>query len=133
MGSANFIRTLIALLACSLGCGDEGVSQEVTDSTDCASITDWQDQIECVYAKAELEIDNPDTLRTELETLSEPADRDLVLYRLAVNHPERAQDFCGQTTTRAYQDKCTQVLGRPHLGTKPRSKVAHPQVSGRAP
>ena len=68
-------------------------------------------------------IDDIDALETELSTLEEPGDRDMVLYRLAFNNPERATNFCARITTASFVEKCQQVLGRPHLGTIRRAKT----------
>ena len=129
MGATHFLRALIVVLPSSLGCESENESIEVTDSTDCSIIEDWQDQHECVYAKALMQVDDPQAMNAEISTLSEPTDQDMIFYRLAFNHPERAQEFCSQTQTRAFVEKCQQVLGRPHLGTKPRPKADHPQIT----
>ena len=76
-----------------------------------------------------MQVDDPRAMQAEISTFSDPTDQDMIFYRPAFNHPERAQEFCSQTQTRAFVEKCQQVLGRPHLGTKPRPKAEHPQIT----
>jgi hypothetical protein len=90
MGSTNFLRALIVVLAPTLGCGSEEESAEITESTDCSSIADWQDQHECVYEKALMQVDDPQAMQAEISKLSDPIDQDMIFYRLAFNHPERS-------------------------------------------
>ena len=40
----------------------------------------------------------------------------MVLYRLA-HYPSIANRFCARVTTEAFIEKCTQVMGRPHLSS----------------
>lgn len=54
-----------------------------------------------------------------LRELEDPVSRDLVRLRLAVANPADAGRLCHQVETRGAQEKCRQVLGRPHLGAGP--------------
>ena len=51
------------------------------------------------------------------ETLTkEPvATRDLLLLTLAIRNPSSAGQFCKQVRSKVAQEKCQQVIGRPHL------------------
>ncbi len=50
-----------------------------------------------------------------LAQVDDPLSRDLVRLRLAVESPDRAGWLCEGVETENAQDKCRQVLGRPHL------------------
>ena len=52
-------------------------------------------------------------------TQSSPQSADLLLLRAAVQRPHNGMTFCGLTTTKTAQEKCRQVIGRPHLSAKP--------------
>jgi len=116
-------------LFCSLfACGtEEGPGSAVDLGTDCASIEDWQSRLDCAYSLAEQHLDEPEALARELQTIDDAEDRDMILYRLAFNHPTEASRLCQQVKTRAFTEKCTQVMGRPHLGTSRKAKAAPPE------
>ena len=40
---------------------------------------------------------------------------DLLLLTLAVRHPSKAPVFCKKVQSKSAQEKCQQVIGRPHL------------------
>ena len=48
-----------------------------------------------------------------------PQSADLLLLRAAVQRPHQGMIFCGLTTTKTAQEKCRQVIGRPHLSATP--------------
>jgi hypothetical protein len=50
--------------------------------------------------------------------LSDPSSQDLLRLRLAVHDPSRNQWLCEDVATRSAQDRCRQVVGRPHLQQK---------------
>jgi hypothetical protein len=50
-----------------------------------------------------------------LAQVDDPLSRDLVRLRLAVGNPHRAGHLCRTVETEDAQEKCRQVLGRPHL------------------
>ena len=51
----------------------------------------------------------------------EIAQRDLLLLRLAVQHPSKSSHLCKRVQSKNAIEKCKQVIGRPHL-TTPRSQ-----------
>ena len=129
MGSTIRIQALIVAL---LGCADESASPSGGDATvsDCSTVADWQDRLDCAYGQAEPLVET-DELEAKLSTLEATEDRDMVLYRLAVNHPQQASRLCQMVTTRAFVEKCQQVVGRPHLSTTPRPSQPRPSPSPR--
>ena len=48
--------------------------------------------------------------------------RDIILLQLAVKHPTRANKLCHKVESSIAQEKCQQVIGRPHLQQSPPSK-----------
>ena len=62
-------------------------------------------------------------------TLSEqPVEtQDLLLLTLAIRNPAEAGKFCKKVTTDAANEKCRQVIGRPHL------QLSEPQPSDTKP
>jgi hypothetical protein len=133
MGSQNRLRALISGLAllCSLSaCDSEEGGGTVGPGTDCVSIEDWQSRLDCAYSLAEQHLDDPEALASELQTLDDAEDQDMILYRLAFNHPTEAPRLCKQVKTRAFTEKCKQVMGRPHLGTSRKAKAAPPEHRG---
>lgn len=71
----------------------------------------------CWYEAAR--VAEPAALPAVLERIEDPVARDLVLLRLAVDHPERANALCAQTRTPTGREKCDRVIGRPHLSGGP--------------
>lgn len=57
-----------------------------------------------------------DALAAALDRIPEEASRDLLVIRLAVDHPERAVALCTLARTAVGRGKCDRVVGRPHLG-----------------
>ena len=99
---------LAALLAaCSFGVVEDG---------DCARIPEGRARDDCHYALARTHAEDAARLDAVLSGMSDPAARDMVLLRLAVDLPARAPELCGRITTPAARDKCDKVVGRPHLG-----------------
>lgn len=104
------MATLIALLGgCLWGKGLEA----------CDAYGDPIAREECRYDEVKKVLDNPAGLEAALARIADQASHDLVLYRLAVDNPERATDLCRRTRTPAMQDKCAKVIGRPHLNSGP--------------
>ena len=58
-------------------------------------------------------------MRAEIDTLSDPVQRDLLRLRVATTEPARAGQLCAEVTTDFAREKCQQVLGRPHLQGAP--------------
>ena len=53
----------------------------------------------------------------QLQTIDDPLQRDLLLLQLAVLSPRHAPALCKRTESQNAQEKCRQVVGRPHLGS----------------
>ncbi len=71
-------------------------------------------------------VDDPAALDAALADIDDPRSRDLVLLRLAIDDPQRAGRLCEKVETEGAQDRCRQVLGRPHLRTTRRPPEAPP-------
>ena len=62
---------------------------------------------------------DPEAREMALEKL-DPTQQDLLLLQLAVQSPRQASQRCKEVRSQLAQEKCTQVIGRPHLQlTKP--------------
>ena len=53
----------------------------------------------------------------KLQAIDDPLQRDLLVLQLAVLSPRHAPALCKRTKSQNAQEKCRQVVGRPHLGT----------------
>ena len=115
---------MIALLLWLAGCGG---------SADCERVRDEVAREDCRFAKASaLYAADPRAFRSALEAIPTPESRDLVRLRLAIRDPAGAQVLCREVETPPAQEKCRQVLGRPHLTTAPRSAGARPPADAPA-
>ncbi|MCK6503757.1 hypothetical protein L6R53_10215 [Myxococcota bacterium] len=103
-----------ALLLLALGCARPPAS-----FADCATLRDPAAREDCRFTHARALLDQPQALQAALDSVAEPESRDLLLLRLAVAEPTRAAALCHQAATPGAQEKCRQVLGRPHLSTSP--------------
>ena len=63
-------------------------------------------------------LNNPKALEVELQKLSSPVEKDLVLLQLAVRQPKYARMLCKKIQTDNAKEKCQQIIGRPHLGAQ---------------
>lgn len=54
-------------------------------------------------------------IEAELAKIPDPAARDLARVRLAKTYPKLADRVCAGVEDPAFQEKCKQVTGRPHL------------------
>lgn len=59
-------------------------------------------------------------MRAEIEAVKDPLQQDLLRLRVATAEPSRAGALCAEVSTPFAQEKCQQVLGRPHLQGTPR-------------
>ncbi len=75
---------------------------------------------ECRYDNVKPLVKDDAALRAAVDTIPDPASRDLLLLRLAFDQPERAQALCTMVKTPAVREKCDKVVGRPHLAGPPR-------------
>ncbi|MDP2313356.1 MAG: hypothetical protein Q8P41_10655 [Pseudomonadota bacterium] len=75
---------------------------------------------ECRYDAVKPLVNDDQALRAAVDSMSDEASRDLLLYRLAVDNPQRAQSLCALTRTPVLREKCDKVIGRPHLAGPPR-------------
>ena len=74
-----------------------------------------------VYSPEEMQIlvENSERRQSTLAELS-LEQQDLLLLQLAVYNPTMAPQMCAEVQGNIAKDKCTQVIGRPHLQlTKP--------------
>ncbi len=71
----------------------------------------------------ELELDEYSALMSDWQSFDETVStmevtqRDLLLLRLAVQHPSQSAHLCNRVQTQNAIEKCKQVIGRPHLTT----------------
>jgi hypothetical protein len=54
-------------------------------------------------------------METEIATVTDPLEQDVLRLRLATEHPSLAASMCPAMTTAVGKEKCQQVIGRPHL------------------
>lgn len=99
---------LILLLACGR---EQGLAA-------CESQGDPIAREDCRYDAVKALIDDRPAFTAAVDTIQPDTSRDLLLYRLAVDNPTRAQELCRMVRTPATADKCQKVLGRPHLNPK---------------
>lgn len=99
------MAALIWLLA---ACGASG---------DCDT-REGRDRDACWYEQAKAA--TAETLPGVLDGVDDPATRDLLVLRLAVDRPEDAVRLCTLARTPAGRDKCSKVVGRPHMSGGPR-------------
>lgn len=116
---------LAALVALACGNGTPGTIGE------CAALSSATERETCRYTflkptVAGSRIDE-DTLDQGLVEISDATSRDLVLLRLAIAAPRHAAALCRRVHTAGAEEKCQQVLGRPHLGTQRRAPQPPPE------
>ena len=70
-----------------------------------------------------------ETLDAGLKEVGDEVSRDLVLLRLAIAAPKHAGALCQRVRTDGAAEKCSQVLGRPHLGTERRAPKPPPTAT----
>ncbi len=99
----------LVLLSLLAACGTDA-------SGDCGELPPGRALEECRYTRARAAAEQPEALDAALADIDDPASRDLLLLRLAVDLPARAPELCRRITTPAARDKCDKVVGRPHLG-----------------
>lgn len=104
------------LLSLLLACADP----EPETLPACAALSPPTAVEDCRYRLVSPLVSDPAALQAALGEITDDTSRDLLLLRLAVNHPDKASLLCRQTTTPPAQQKCQQVLGRPHLSRRPR-------------
>jgi len=110
VGGVQGVAALIALLG---GClWGKGLAA-------CDAYGDPIAREECRYDEVKKVMSDPTALDAALAHIADEASHDLVLYRLAVDNPDRASELCRRTRTAAMQDKCAKVIGRPHLNSGP--------------
>ncbi|MEL6345509.1 MAG: hypothetical protein AAFV53_20540 [Myxococcota bacterium] len=112
MAAANAVW----LLTLALGC-----TPSPETLADCAALAEGPRE-ECRFTMVEPMLSDMAAVEQAVKTIPESLSRDVLLYRLAVAHPDRASHLCRMTETAGIQEKCRQVLGRPHLSTRPRPK-----------
>jgi len=101
------VIALLLLLACAGGTPETMV--------DCAALGDITAREDCRLALVSAQIDDPDAMRAMIKEIPAPESRDLLRIRIAVQDPARGAPLCKDAETAPAQQRCTQVLGRPHL------------------
>ena len=115
---------MIALLLWLVGCGAPA---------DCDRVRGEVAREDCRFERATVLYEtDPRAFRSALDGIPTPESRDLVRLRLAIRDPAGAQVLCREVETPPAQEKCRQVLGRPHLTTAPRSAGARPPADAPA-
>lgn len=117
--SLTHLTHLTGLTILMWGCEGGGAPAPETVAA-CAALAGATEREECRYRLVEPLLADPAALQAALKDIAEPESRDLLLLRLATRHPDKASLLCRQVTTAAAREKCQQVLGRPHLSTRPR-------------
>lgn len=88
---------------------------------DCAALKDPVKHENCLFERATLERGKgPDALELFLKSVPEATSRDLIRLRLAIADPAQAGPLCDRAETPPVKEKCRQVLGRPHLRSRPK-------------
>lgn len=103
---------LLGLAACS--------EPEPEALADCAALSDVGEREECRYGFVAPLVGDTKALDAALAQIPEVESRDLLLLRLAIAEPRKAKKLCERVTTPGAEERCRQVLGRPHLQTTPR-------------
>ena len=95
---------------------------------DCDALSVPTERENCRFEMIQPLMDDSDALMAALDQITDPASRDLLLLRLATSNPKLNSTLCRQAATTGAQERCQQVLGRPHLSTtRRRSEGAPPQ------
>ncbi|MEC7984999.1 MAG: hypothetical protein VX278_07540 [Myxococcota bacterium] len=63
-------------------------------------------------------LEDSTALEQELQKITDPNQKDLLLLRTAVQSPKHAQMLCKKIQTPNAKEKCKQIVGRPHLGVQ---------------
>jgi hypothetical protein len=94
-----------------------GRPPETPDLAACSAMADMTAREDCRLKAIEPLFHSKDQAAFEraVASLEDPASRDLVRLRLAIDDPAHGGKLCEQVETKAAQRKCRQVLGRPHL------------------
>ncbi len=101
-----------SLLLLILGCTPAPVSLE-----DCAALPDTTAREDCRLSFIAPLSGDDQALSAALESIDDPQSRDLLRYRLAVSDPVQHSRQCEAVQAAALQEKCRQVVGRPHLSS----------------
>lgn len=110
------LRQRFGLLLAPLGalaCG--GAARE--GRPDCETLALAADREECRYTLTLPLVDDEPALNRALAAIADDASHDLLLLRLAITRPDQGARLCARTRTAQAQEKCQQVVGRPHLQT----------------
>ncbi len=101
-----------------------------TSIGDCGGLSAAADVETCRYEMLLPTVSGPrldeTTLDDGLLEVGDATSRDLVLLRLAIAAPKHAGALCRRVETAGAEEKCRQVLGRPHLGTERRAPKPPP-------
>ena len=106
MTNQAFIKPLLGISCLLIGCSS-------TKSESSASLSDTH--IEALQS-------HPEELDSVLQGMP-LSQQDLLLLTLAIRTPNKAPEFCKRVHSASAKEKCTQVVGRPHL------QLAEPQTT----
>lgn len=104
---ARRLSVLFWLGGCSAGSGDCEAIRAATERETC--------RFEAVKAAGS----DQAAVDLALSAIPEGDARDLVRLRMAIDRPAEGERWCSGVTTALAQEKCQQVLGRPHLRSGP--------------
>ena len=121
------MRTRLAavplLMACAGAAAPTYIGECTRLTTASAVETCRYDMLRPTVAQARMDTE---ALDAGLKEVDDDISRDLVLLRLAIAAPKHAGALCLRVRTGGAAEKCTQVLGRPHLGTERRAPKPPP-------
>lgn len=109
---------LLVLLGCPASEAPEAVLPSDGDVSACDALNgDAETRTSCrMQVAAQLyEAGRDEAFGLALASVDDPGKRDLVRLQLAIQDPNRAGELCKRVETPAADEKCRQVLGRPHL------------------
>jgi hypothetical protein len=122
MGAAKAAAALTAIVLALIGCGPESATSLLPATlAGCAEMDVAAERENCrlLLLTPLFEQGNQLDFEIGLASLEDPLSRDLVRLRLAVLFPARAGTLCERVETPGAEQKCRQVLGRPHLRAPP--------------
>lgn len=117
------LNEVLALVFALIGC-----RQEPASISDCAALPPAEREA-CHYGFIAPLVGDPAALDAALDTIEDPASRDLLLLRLAIADPPQAAGLCKRVVTEGAKARCAQVLGRPHLQSTRRPPSPPPEAA----
>ena len=112
-GRYTFVIMITSVLC---GCGEP----EPSNLGECVQLSTVAAREECRYGFVLPLVEDSKALDAALAQIPEVESRDLLLLRLAIAEPRKAARYCKRVTTPGAEERCRQVLGRPHLQSTPK-------------